>query len=74
MPSVVLPSLKVTVPVAALGVTVAVKVTEDPNVEGLLDEVTAVELDALVHSLVKPDDVLPAKCTITAIYRRYGVR
>jgi hypothetical protein len=60
VPSVVLPSLKVTVPVAALGVTVAVNVTEDPNVEGLLDEVTAVELDAWFTVWVKPDDVLPA--------------
>jgi len=30
VPSVVLPSLKVTVPVAVEGVTVAVKVTEEP--------------------------------------------
>jgi hypothetical protein len=43
----VLPSLKVTVPVAALGVTVAVNITEDPNVEGLLDEETVVEEVAL---------------------------
>jgi hypothetical protein len=39
--------MNVTVPVPALGVTVAVKVTEDPFVEGLLDDATDVELVAL---------------------------
>jgi hypothetical protein len=52
--------MKVTVPVAALGVTVAVNVTEDPYVEGLLDEETVVELDTWFTVWVKPDDVLPA--------------
>jgi hypothetical protein len=45
VPSVVLPSLKVTIPVAALGATVAMNVTEDPYVEGFADEVIAVEED-----------------------------
>ena len=43
VPSVVLPSLNVTVPVAANGVTVAVKVTELPYVEGFDEEVSVTE-------------------------------
>ena len=46
VPSVVLPSLKVIVPVAALGVTVAVKVIDWPLTDGFTDEVTDMELDA----------------------------
>ena len=42
VPSVVPPSLKVTVPVAVFGETVAVKVTGWPNTEGLADEETVV--------------------------------
>ena len=42
VPSVVDPSLNVTVPVVVLGDTVAVKVTDWPNVEGLVAEVTVV--------------------------------
>ena len=41
VPSGVEPSLKVTVPVAVEGVTVAVNVTVWPNTEGLTDDVTA---------------------------------
>ena len=48
MPSVVAPSMKVTVPVAADGVTVAVKVTDWPEVEGLIEEATAVVVFALL--------------------------
>src|SRR5438552_2974765 len=47
VPSVVVPSLNVTVPVGVpapppLGLTVAVKVTDCPNAEGLADEVIVV--------------------------------
>jgi hypothetical protein len=38
VPRVVLPSLNVTVPVAADGVTVAVKVTGEPYVDGFAEE------------------------------------
>jgi hypothetical protein len=41
VPSVVLPSLNVTVPVAVEGVTVAVKVTEEPYNDGFAEEVSA---------------------------------
>jgi hypothetical protein len=41
VPSVVLPSMKVTVPVAVEGVTEAVKVTEEPYNDGLTGEVSA---------------------------------
>lgn len=44
VPRVVLPFLKVTVPVAPV-VTVAVKVTELPYVDGFREEVRVVELD-----------------------------
>ena len=47
VPKVVLPSLNVTVPVAAEGVTVAVNVTELPYVDGFRDEVSATEVDDL---------------------------
>jgi hypothetical protein len=44
VPRVAVPSLKVTVPVAEEGVTVAVKVTDCPNVEGFRDDVMAIPL------------------------------
>ncbi len=44
VPSVVLPSLNVTVPVAADGVTVAVNVTEVPYVEGFGGEDSVVDV------------------------------
>ena len=46
VPSVVVPSMKVTVPpgVPALEVTVAVKVTEAPKVDGFSEEATEVEV------------------------------
>jgi hypothetical protein len=47
LPSEFAPSLKVIVPVAvppSCGITVAVKVTSCPNVEGLADEVTDVDV------------------------------
>jgi len=59
VPSVVLPSLNVTVPVAVDGVTVAVNVTDAPNVEGFADEDTAVVVDALLTVCVRAEEVLP---------------
>ena len=47
VPNVVEPSLKVIVPVAALGVTVAVKVTDWPTVDGLSEDVTEEAVVAL---------------------------
>jgi hypothetical protein len=43
VPSVALPSLNVTVPVAADGVTVAVNVTEFPYVDGFEEDVSVTE-------------------------------
>jgi len=48
VPTVVLPSLKVTVPVAADGVTVAVNVTGDPSPDGFADEVRLTLVFALL--------------------------
>jgi hypothetical protein len=53
VPRVVLPSLKVTVPVGVPApgegtLTVAVKVTDWPQTEGLADETTAVVVPALL--------------------------
>jgi hypothetical protein len=60
VPSVAAPSLKVTVPVGVPpDVTVAVSVTGVPNVVGLADAVTPVELEAWVTVCVKTADVLP---------------
>ena len=56
--SVVLPSLKVTVPVAAEGETVAVKVTEEPNVDGFADEASVTVVLVLFTVCVSADDVL----------------
>jgi hypothetical protein len=58
VPSVVAPSKKVTVPVAVDGVMVAVKVTEDPNVEGLADEATVTVEFALLTVCVRVEEVL----------------
>jgi len=58
VPSVVLPSLKVTVPVAAEGETVAVKVTEEPNVDGFADEASVTEVLALFTVWVRVEEVL----------------
>jgi len=58
VPSVVLPSLKVTVPVAVDGVTVAVKVTEEPYVDGFAEEVRVTVEAALLTVCVSVDDVL----------------
>jgi hypothetical protein len=57
VPSVVLPSLNVTVPVAAEGVTVAVNVTEVPAVDGFADDASATD-DACLTVWVSVDEVL----------------
>ena len=57
VPRVVLPSLKVTVPVAAEGATVAVNVTDVPAVDGFADEASATE-DACLTVWVNVDEVL----------------
>jgi hypothetical protein len=45
-------------------VTVAVKVTDCPNVDGLTDETTAVEVPALFTVWVNTGDVLPLKLAL----------
>jgi molybdenum cofactor biosynthesis enzyme len=57
VPSVVVPSLNVTVPVAADGETVAVKVTDEPKPDGLEDEATVTVVFALLTVWVKTEDV-----------------
>jgi hypothetical protein len=54
-------TLNWTVPVAVDGVTVAVKVTAWPKVDGLTDEATAVVLVALLTVWVRVEEVLPVK-------------
>ena len=58
VPNVVLPSLKVTVPVAAEGETVAVKVTVTPDADGFDDEVRVTVVVALFTVWVSAEDVL----------------
>ena len=58
VPRVVLPSLKVTVPVHFEGVIVAVNFTEDPYVEGFKDDATVAVEVALLTVCVSVDDVL----------------
>jgi len=63
VPSVVAPSLKVTLPVgvpAAVEVTVAVKVTDWPLADGFTEEVSAVDVVPFTVC-VSTDEVLPAK-------------
>jgi hypothetical protein len=54
----VLPSRNVTVPVAVEGVTVAVKVTEEPYDDGLADEVNVTLVLAWFIVWVSTEDVL----------------
>ena len=64
VPSVVVPSLNVTVPVGVPAVedfTVAVKVTELPKVEGFNEEVTEVEVATLFTVWVNTAEVLVRK-------------
>jgi hypothetical protein len=58
VPRVVVPSLNVTVPVAVEGETVAVKVTDEPNVEGFADEAKVTVVFALFSVWVRAEDVL----------------
>lgn len=66
VPSVVELSLKVTVPVGVPpdDVTVAVKVTDSPKVDGFTDEATEVELVAALTVCVNAADVLPLKSVL----------
>lgn len=57
-PSVVVPSLNVTVPVATDGVTVAVRVTDDPYPDGFAEDVSFVDVLALLTVCVNAEDVL----------------
>ncbi len=59
VPRVVVPSMNATVPVAADGLTVAVKVTEFPYVDGLRDDATLIDDDELFTVCVRADDVDP---------------
>ena len=58
VPRVVVPSLNVTVPVAVEGETVAVKVTEEPNVDGFAEEASVTVVFALLTVWVSTEDVL----------------
>ena len=58
VPSVLVPSLKVTVPVAPDGVTVAVNVTEVPKVDGFADELKPRVVLVLLTVWVSVGDVL----------------
>jgi hypothetical protein len=66
VPSVVEPFLKVTVPVGVppLEVTVAVKVTDWPEVDGFREEVTEVEEVACLTVCVSTGEVLPLKSVL----------
>jgi len=58
VPSVVLPSVNVTVPVAVVGVTVAVNVTDEPYADGFADEASATVVFVLFTVCVRVVDVL----------------
>lgn len=55
VPRVVVPSLNVTVPVAAEGVTVAVRVTEFPYVDGFDEDATVTEEDDFPNAIPTTD-------------------
>ena len=59
LPRTVVSSLKVTVPVAIDGATVAVKVTRSPKVDGLCDDVTLVDVDAWLTINVPMAELAP---------------
>jgi hypothetical protein len=59
VPMVVFPSLKVTVPPAVEGATVAVKVTDAPTVDGFAEEATVVVVFAWFTVCVSVDEALP---------------
>jgi len=58
VPSVVLPSVNVTVPVAVVGVTVAVNVTDEPYADGFADEARVTVVFVLFTVCVRAVDVL----------------
>ena len=58
VPSFVLPSANVTVPVAVVGFTVAVNVTTAPYADGLADEASVTVVFALFTVCVSAVDVL----------------
>ena len=58
VPSVVLPSVNVTAPVAVVGATVAVNVTEAPYVDGFADEASETVVFVLFTVWVSTEDVL----------------
>ena len=57
-PSVVLPSVNVTVPVAVVGVTVPVNVTDEPYADGFADEASVTVVFAFCTVCVSTEDVL----------------
>ena len=62
VPSAVTPSLKVTVPPGvpvAVVLTVAVKVTDCPKLDGFNDDVTVVEVASLFTTWLNAPEVLP---------------
>ena len=61
VPSTVDPCLNVTVPVAAEGEIVAVKVTDEPNVDGFAEEASATVVFALLTVCVRSVALLPLK-------------
>jgi hypothetical protein len=61
VPSVVLPSLNVTVPVAVAGVTVAVKIAVDPYADGFVVEFSVTVVLAWLTVCVTVAGVLPLK-------------
>jgi hypothetical protein len=58
VPKVVLPFLNVTVPVAVEGVTVAVNVTEDPEIDGFADDASVVVVVTLLTVCDNAEEVL----------------
>ena len=66
VPSIVLPSRKVTVPVADDGEIVAVSVTELPYVDGFNDELSCREVFASLTTCVRVDEVPPLSFTSPA--------
>ena len=61
VPSEIAPSKNSTLPVAAPCATVAVKVTDSPNIDGLLFDATLVEEADLFTNCVSTEEALPLK-------------
>ena len=79
VPSVVEPSLNVTVPVGVpapgdVAVTVAVNVTDWPNTDGLTDETSAVVVASWLTTWLVAVDVLVEVVRVAAVDRRDRVR